>query len=64
MGTGPAPTGAAQFLGSDAALLKPGAEGQAAYLYINPNVQWGQLQKGHAEAGGVLGHSRHFRFSG
>ena len=31
-----APTGAAQFLGSDAALLQPGAEGQAAYVYINP----------------------------
>ena len=34
-----APTGAAQFLGSDASLLQPGAEGQAAYVYINPNVQ-------------------------
>jgi hypothetical protein len=45
------PTGAAQFLGSDAALLQPGAEGQAAYVYINPNVAVEQLQKGHAEAG-------------
>jgi Protein of unknown function (DUF3313) len=36
----PAPTGAAQFLGTDASLLQPGAEGQAAYLYVNPNVQW------------------------
>jgi hypothetical protein len=36
----PAPTGAAQFLGTDASLLQPGAEGQAAYLYIEPNVQW------------------------
>ncbi len=26
-----APTGAAQFLGSDASLLQPGAEGQLAY---------------------------------
>src|SRR5260221_8976691 len=31
-----APTGAAQFLGSDASLLQPGAEGQAPYVYINP----------------------------
>ncbi len=35
-----APSGAAQFLGSDAALLQPGSEGQAAYVYINTNVQW------------------------
>ena len=40
-----APTGAAQFLGSDAALLKPGAEGQAAYVYINPSVQWSNYKK-------------------
>src|SRR6185437_3805317 len=40
-----APTGAAQFLGSDAALLQPGAEGQAAYVYINPNVQWANYKK-------------------
>lgn len=40
-----APTGAAQFLGSDAALLQPGAEGQAAYVYINPNVQWSTYKK-------------------
>src|SRR3984957_2777487 len=39
------PTGAAQFLGSDAALLQPGAEGQAAYVYINPNVQWSNYKK-------------------
>jgi hypothetical protein len=39
------PTGAAQFLGSDAALLQPGAEGQAAYVYINPNVQWSTYKK-------------------
>jgi hypothetical protein len=36
----PAPTGAAQFLGTDASLLQPGAEGQAGYVYITPNVQW------------------------
>ena len=40
-----APTGAAQFLGSDASLLQPGAEGQAAYIYINPNVQWSSYKK-------------------
>jgi len=40
-----APTGAAQFLGSDAGLLQPGAEGQAAYVYINPNVQWSNYKK-------------------
>ena len=39
------PTGAAQFLGSDAALLQPGAEGQEAYVYINPNVQWSSYKK-------------------
>ena len=39
------PTAAAQFLGSDASLLQPGAEGQAAYVYINPNVQWSQYKK-------------------
>ena len=42
---GSAPTGAAQFLGSDASLLQPGAEGQAAYVYINPNVQWSNYKK-------------------
>src|SRR5262249_28298106 len=35
-----APTGAVQFLGSDASLLQPGGEGRAAYVYIKPNVQW------------------------
>jgi hypothetical protein len=40
-----APSGAAQFLGSDASLLQPGAEGQAAYIYINPNVQWSSYKK-------------------
>jgi len=41
----PAPTGSAQFLGSDASLLQPGAEGRAAYVYINPNVQWSNYKK-------------------
>ncbi|HUY19442.1 MAG TPA: DUF3313 domain-containing protein [Candidatus Binataceae bacterium] len=40
-----APTAAAQFLGSDASLLQPGAEGQAAFIYINPNVQWSNYKK-------------------
>jgi hypothetical protein len=40
-----APSGAAQFLGSDASLLQPGAEGQAAYIYINPNAQWSSYKK-------------------
>ena len=39
-----APTAATQFLGSDASLLQPGGEGQAAYVYINPNVQWGNYK--------------------
>jgi hypothetical protein len=41
----PAPSGAAQFLGTDASLLQPGAEGQAAFIYINPNVQWSTYKK-------------------
>jgi hypothetical protein len=40
-----APTGAAQFLGTDASLLQPGAEGQAAYVYVNSNVQWSNYKK-------------------
>jgi hypothetical protein len=38
----PAPTG---FLGSDYSLLKPGKEGQAALVYINPNAQWTNYDK-------------------
>ncbi len=53
-----APTAAAQFLGSDASLLQSGAEGQAAWVYISPNVQWSNYKTGHAEAGGVLGQPR------
>jgi len=40
-----APSGAAQFLGNDASLLQPGAEGQAAWVYINPNVQWSNYKQ-------------------
>jgi Protein of unknown function (DUF3313) len=40
-----APSAAAQFLGSDASLLQPGAEGQAAWVYVNPNVQWGNYKQ-------------------
>ncbi len=39
------PTGASQFLGTDASLLHPGGEGQAAYLYINPAAQWSNYKK-------------------
>jgi hypothetical protein len=45
------PTGAAQFLGTDASLLQPGAEGQAAFVYVNPNVQWSSYKKGLTETG-------------
>lgn len=41
-GSSPAITG---FFGSDAALLQPGQEGQAAMVYVNPNVQWKQYDK-------------------
>jgi osmotically-inducible protein OsmY len=34
------PSAASQFLGSDAALLRPAGEGRAAYLYISPTAQW------------------------
>ena len=44
-GAQPAPSGAAQFLCSDASLLQPEAERQAAYVYINPNVQWSNYKK-------------------
>jgi hypothetical protein len=40
-----APSGAAQFLGSDASLLQPGGEGQATYVYINPKAQWSNYSK-------------------
>ncbi len=40
-----APTAAAQFLGSDASLLQSGAEGQAAWVYISPNVQWSNYKQ-------------------
>jgi hypothetical protein len=40
-----APTAAAVFLGSDASLLQPGAEGQAAWVYINPSVQWSNYKQ-------------------
>jgi Protein of unknown function (DUF3313) len=40
-----APSAAAQFLGSDASLLQPGGEGKAAWIYINPNVQWSNYKQ-------------------
>jgi len=33
------------FFGQDASLLQPGKEGQAALVYINPNVQWKYYDK-------------------
>lgn len=39
------PTGASQFLGTDASLLQPGGQGQAAYVYVNPSVQWSNYTK-------------------
>jgi hypothetical protein len=33
------------FLGTDVSLLQPGQAGQAAMLYINPNVQWSRYDK-------------------
>jgi uncharacterized protein DUF3313 len=33
------------FFGSDASLLQPGKEGQAAMVYIRPDVQWAQYTK-------------------
>lgn len=33
------------FFGDSYSLLQPGAEGQAAMVYINPNVQWSQYTK-------------------
>ena len=34
------PSGAMQFLGTDATLLQPGVEGQAAYRYVASDVQF------------------------
>jgi hypothetical protein len=33
------------FFGNNYSLLKPGEEGQAAMVYVNPNVQWSQYDK-------------------
>jgi hypothetical protein len=33
------------FFGQDASLLQPGAENQAAMVYVNPNAQWNQYNK-------------------
>jgi Protein of unknown function (DUF3313) len=45
MQSGQIPPAASQFFGSDAALLQPGKEGQAAMVYINPNAQWSNYNK-------------------
>ncbi len=39
------PSAASGFLGNDVSLLQPGKEGQAAMVYINPNVRWSQYNK-------------------
>jgi hypothetical protein len=36
---------ASGFFGSDASLLQPGQEGQAAMVYINSNAHWSQYDK-------------------
>ena len=36
---------ASGFFGNDYSLLRPGAEGEAAMIYINPNAQWSQYNK-------------------
>jgi Protein of unknown function (DUF3313) len=38
-------TAASGFFGGNLSLLQPGAEGQAAMVYVNPNVQWSQYNK-------------------
>jgi hypothetical protein len=42
---GAAPPSVTSFFGSDYTLLQPGSEGQAAMVYINPNVQWSKYDK-------------------
>jgi hypothetical protein len=44
-GEAPAPPPGAGFMGADYSLLKPGKEGQAALVYINPNAQWSKYNK-------------------
>ncbi len=45
MQSGNVPPSVSQFFGSNASLLRPGKEGQAAMVYINPNVQWSRYNK-------------------
>ncbi len=44
-GDKPAPLAPTGFLGGDYSLLKPGKEGQAALVYVNPNAQWANYDK-------------------
>jgi len=44
-GTTPAPPAATGFLAGDYALLRPGKEGQAALVYVNPDVPWRTYSK-------------------
>jgi hypothetical protein len=45
MGETPALPPARGFLGSDYSLMKPGNEGQAALVYLNPAAQWKNYDK-------------------
>jgi len=36
---------ASGFFGENLSLLQPGAEGQAAMVYVNPNAEWSQYNK-------------------
>jgi hypothetical protein len=40
-----APTGAAQFLGDNVSLLKPGGKDQPDWVYVAPNVQWSNYKE-------------------
>jgi Protein of unknown function (DUF3313) len=45
MESGQLPSAIGQFFGNNASLLKPGKEGQAALVYINPSAQWSSYTK-------------------
>jgi hypothetical protein len=43
--TPPGATAPAGFLGKDYSMLRPGNPGEAALIYISPNIQWSQYDK-------------------
>jgi hypothetical protein len=45
MESGKAPASLTGFFGADYSKLRPGGEGKAALVYINPNANWGQYNK-------------------